>query len=115
MHQSREKESLSLFGILSSRYLIGFETNALNVGLLDKTKSVLGKQTLKEWVSRPIRDKQVLENRHASISLFMASDMRDTTTTLRAHLGHIKNINRLLVRVRESKAKVSDWQYILKV
>ncbi|KAG2193007.1 hypothetical protein INT46_009809 [Mucor plumbeus] len=114
MHQSREKESLSLFGILSIRYLIGFETNALNVGLLDKTTSVLGKQMLKEWVSRPIRDKQALENRHASISLFMASDMRDTTTTLRVYLGHIKNINRLLVRVRESKAKVSDWQYILK-
>lgn len=70
---------------------------------------------LKEWVSRPIRDKQALENRHASISLFMAPDMRDKTINLRTHLRHIKNINRLLVRVRENKAKVNDWQYILKV
>ncbi|CAO3656862.1 unnamed protein product [Mucor fragilis] len=96
MHQMQGKESLSLFG------------------LLDKTTSVLGKHTLKEWVSRPMTDKQTLENRHLAIGLFMASDMRDTSVALRSHLRHIKNIHRLLAKVRESKAKTSDWQYILK-
>lgn len=85
------------------------------IGLLDKTTSVLGKHTLKEWVSRPMTDKQTLENRHLAIGLFMASDMRDTSVALRSHLRHIKNIHRLLAKVRESKAKTSDWQYILKV
>ncbi|KAI8636815.1 DNA mismatch repair protein MutS [Parasitella parasitica] len=96
MHQKREKESLSLFG------------------LLDKTTSAPGKQLLREWVSRPLRDRQTLEDRYLSISLFMTSDMHDTCVALRAHLSHIKNINRLLGRVQESKAKVNDWQYILK-
>ncbi|KAL0142774.1 DNA mismatch repair protein MutS [Mucor lusitanicus] len=96
MHQVQEKESLSLFG------------------LLDKTTSVLGKQMLREWVSRPMTDKKALEDRHLAIGLFMASDMRDTSITLRSHLRHIKNIHRLLARVRESKAKANDWQYILK-
>ncbi|CEP08657.1 hypothetical protein [Parasitella parasitica] len=91
MHQKREKEGLSLFG------------------LLDKTTSVLGKQLLKEWVSRPLQDRQILEDRYLSISLFMASDMRDTCITLRAHLAHIKNINMLLGRVRESKAKFAYY------
>ncbi|KAL9558567.1 hypothetical protein PS6_001209 [Mucor atramentarius] len=85
-----------------------------STGLLDKTTSVLGKQMLRDWVSRPIKDKTTLEDRHLAIGLFMASDMRDTSITLRSHLRHIKNIHRLLARVRESKAKTSDWQYILK-
>ncbi|GAN10577.1 DNA mismatch repair protein msh5 [Mucor ambiguus] len=57
---------------------------------------------------------RALEDRHLTIGLFMASDMQDTSSKLRSHLRHIKNIHRLLARVRESKAKTSDWQYILK-
>ncbi|KAK4514100.1 RNA pol II transcription cofactor [Mucor velutinosus] len=96
MHQIQKKEILSLFG------------------LLNKTTSVLGKEMLREWVSRPMTDKMALEDRHLAIGLFMASDMRDKSIALRSHLRHIKNIHRLLVRVRESKAKTNDWQYILK-
>ncbi|KAL9547867.1 hypothetical protein MBANPS3_005963 [Mucor bainieri] len=89
-----------------------FRYNAAS--LLDKTTSVLGKQMLKEWVSRPMTDKRALEDRHLAIGLFMASDMRDTSTKLSSHLRHIKNIHRLLGKLRESKAKTNDWQYILK-
>ncbi|KAI9470796.1 MAG: muts domain V-domain-containing protein [Benjaminiella poitrasii] len=96
MHQSKEKERLSLFG------------------LLDKTKSVLGKQLLKEWLSRPTRDPRIIASRHAAIRLFSKPELRDKTLELSNSLLHIKNINQLLSRLRESKATINDWQYILK-
>ncbi|KAI8049134.1 DNA mismatch repair protein MutS [Gilbertella persicaria] len=97
MHQQhREKESLSLFG------------------LLNKTKSALGKHMLKDWVARPTQNRKVIEQRQRVIQFLMQSDMREQIVELGSHLKHIKNIHQLLSRVRESKATLNDWQYILK-
>ncbi|KAI7898974.1 muts domain V-domain-containing protein [Cokeromyces recurvatus] len=96
MHQKREKERLSLFG------------------LLDKTKSVLGKQLLKEWLSRPTQEIQVIADRHATIHVFSKPELRDKIIEISSFLKHIKNINRLLSKLRESKATPNDWQSILK-
>ncbi|KAG0866578.1 hypothetical protein G6F16_009379 [Rhizopus arrhizus] len=97
MHQKREKESLSLFG------------------LLNKTKSILGKQRLKEWISRPITNKQMIEERHSTVEFFLRPDIREELQELRDYLSQIRNIHRLLPKIREHKALSNDWQYILKI
>lgn len=91
-------------------------TKALLLGLLDKTKSVLGKQLLKDWVSRPTIDENIIKYRHSMIDLFLSSNAtKEKIVEIRSFLKHIKNINRLLFKVRELKATFTDWQYILKV
>lgn len=85
------------------------------IGLLNKTSSVLGKRLLKEWVSRPSRDKDLLDARHASICYLSQPNIREKVLEMASHLRHIKDIHRLLSRVRETKATSNDWQYILKV
>ncbi|KAG1052921.1 hypothetical protein G6F43_004968 [Rhizopus delemar] len=97
MHQKREKESLSLFG------------------LLNKTKSILGKQRLKEWISHPTTNKQMIEERHSTIEFFLRPDIREELQELRDYLSQIRNIHRLLPKIREHKALSNDWQYILKI
>ncbi|ORE09067.1 hypothetical protein BCV72DRAFT_333979 [Rhizopus microsporus var. microsporus] len=96
MHQKRGKEGLSLFG------------------LLNKTKSVLGKYRLKEWVMRPTTIRKTIEERHASIEFLIRSDVREELQELRSYLSQIKNIHWLLSKVKEHKATPNDWQHILK-
>lgn len=96
MHQKHAKESLSLFG------------------LLDKTSSVLGKYMLYEWVSKPTRDKSILDYRHDAISFFLQDSVKDSIHELCSSLRHIKNFHRILAKVKECKATSNDWQNILK-
>jgi DNA mismatch repair ATPase MutS len=70
---------------------------------------------LAEWVSKPTRDKDIIDYRHESIRYFLQSDMRNAMQELSGNLKHIKNIHRLLAKVKESKSSSNDWQYILKV
>ncbi|CAO3701803.1 unnamed protein product [Rhizopus microsporus] len=96
MYQKRGKEGLSLFG------------------LLNKTKSILGQHRLKEWVMRPTTIRKTIEERHASIEFLIRSDVREELQELRSYLSQIKNIHRLLSKVKEHKATPNDWQHILK-
>jgi DNA mismatch repair protein MSH5 len=82
---------------------------------LNKTKSILGKQRLKEWISRPITNKQMIEERHSTVEFFLRPDIREELQELRDYLSQIRNIHRLLPKIREHKALSNDWQYILKV
>lgn len=76
---------------------------------------MLGTILLSEWVSRPTQDKDVLDYRHESIRFFLQPNMREVTKEFSDNLKHIKNIHRLLSKVKESKTKSNDWQHILKV
>ncbi|RCH88492.1 MutS protein msh5 [Rhizopus azygosporus] len=96
MHQKRGKEGHSLFG------------------LLNKTKSILGQYRLKEWVMRPTTIRKTIEERHAFIEFLIRSDVREELQELRSYLSQIKNIHRLLSKVKEHKATPNDWQHILK-
>ncbi|KAI8889964.1 hypothetical protein K501DRAFT_313117 [Backusella circina FSU 941] len=93
MHQKRGKESLSLFG------------------LLDKTSSVPGKQLLKEWVSRPKMDIQLLQQRHEAISYFISR--KDVMDRLRSDMRFIKNIRGILSKIQENKANPLNWKSMI--
>lgn len=82
---------------------------------MNRTTSVLGKQLFHEWISKPTTDKEILDYRHESIRFFLLADLRDIVLELSGNLKHIKNIHRLLAKIKESKANASDWQHILNV
>lgn len=64
---------------------------------------------------RPTTIRKTIEERHASIEFLIRSDVREELQELRSYLSQIKNIHRLLSKVKEHKATPNDWQHILKV
>ena len=113
---TQQKESVSLFGISLFRLLNKQGLNSFfGTGLLDKTRSVLGKQMLRQWVAHPLQDQKTISDRHMTIRFFSRQVPREKLSEIASLLKHIKNIHRLLSKIKQSKATYSDWQYILKV
>ncbi|KAL9652174.1 hypothetical protein ABK040_013943 [Willaertia magna] len=91
----RPKEGLSLFGIMN------------------KTKSVVGKELLRQWFLKPVMDIEVLRGRYTAIEYFMQFSS-DFNEELRENLKYMKNTKRILKRMREAKASVNDWTNLWK-
>ncbi|CEI93285.1 Putative CK1/CK1/CK1-G protein kinase [Rhizopus microsporus] len=64
---------------------------------------------------RPTTIRKTIEERHASIEFLIRSDVREELQELRSYLSQVKNIHRLLSKVKEHKATPNDWQHILKI
>ncbi|RHZ76807.1 hypothetical protein Glove_192g13 [Diversispora epigaea] len=97
MHmQTKFKEGLSLFGILNN------------------TRTVIGKRLLKQWMLRPTLDLAVLEERFCTIECFLKTDNLEISNQLASCLKHIKNIPKIIEKMK-GKLNVKDWQYALQV
>ena len=97
IHSDKTKEGLSLFGIL------------------DGTKTTLGRTLMREWFLRPSMSLEVIGARHDAVACLFCPENITTNNTLQAHLNGIKNVPRILAAIRTGKAKVSDWQALVKV
>ncbi|KAI8907567.1 muts domain V-domain-containing protein [Powellomyces hirtus] len=95
MHSKRSKEGLSLFGILND------------------TKTPLGRALLKQWFLRPCMDLATIEQRHAAVGFFLKPEIRFEVDQLRACLKHIKNVPRILAKMK-SKISIMEWEVLLK-
>ncbi|KIP05169.1 hypothetical protein PHLGIDRAFT_74704, partial [Phlebiopsis gigantea 11061_1 CR5-6] len=96
IHSDKTKEGLSLFGILNN------------------TNTSLGKALLREWFTRPSMSPVVISARHDAVECFMRSENLGTVDAMHIHLKGIKNVPRILSAMKSSKAKVSDWQGLVK-
>lgn len=97
IHSDKTKEGLSLFGILNN------------------TKTTLGRALLREWLLRPSLLLSVISARHDAVACFLRPENLVTAGAMHAHLKGIKNIPRILGVMRAGRAKVSDWQGLVKV
>ena len=97
IHSDKTKEGLSLFGILNH------------------TKTTLGRALMREWLLRPTLSLSIVSDRHDAIACFMQPDNQTTAGTMHSHLNGIKNIPRILGLLKAGKARVSDWQCLVKV
>ncbi|KAJ3163330.1 MutS protein msh5 [Geranomyces variabilis] len=95
IHSKRSKEGLSLYGILNH------------------TKTPLGRVLLKQWMMRPCMDITVIEERHAAVGFFLRPEIRYETDQLRACMTHIKNIPRIMARMR-THITIPEWEVLLK-
>ncbi|CAG8464444.1 18015_t:CDS:10 [Gigaspora rosea] len=95
MHmQAKSKEGLSLFGILNN------------------TRTVLGKYLLKQWFLRPTLDLAVLDERHRTIECFLQPDNLDISGQFTTCLKHIKNIPKIIENMN-GRLNIKDWQSLL--
>ncbi|XP_046326670.2 mutS protein homolog 5-like [Haliotis rufescens] len=93
---SGAKEGLSLFGILN------------------RCRSQIGSKMLRLWFLRPLRNVDLLKQRHAAIEFFMHARNIEVLTTLSDCLKHIKNVPRIITRMLQAQASVGDWQALYK-
>ncbi|XP_067679638.1 mutS protein homolog 5-like [Haliotis asinina] len=93
---SGAKEGLSLFGILN------------------RCRSQIGSKMLRLWFLRPLRNVEILKQRHAAIEFFMHARNIEVLTTLSDCLKHIKNVPRIITRMLQAQASVGDWQALYK-
>ncbi|KAJ7610685.1 DNA mismatch repair protein MutS [Mycena rosella] len=96
VHSDKTKEGLSLFGILNS------------------TKTTLGRALLRTWLLRPSLSLPVIKARHDAVACFMSSENMVPAHAMHGHLKGIKNVPRILEIMRSGKAKMSDWQGLVK-
>jgi DNA mismatch repair protein MutS len=75
------------------------------LGVLDETATPMGGRLLRRWLNRPLRDRAVLEARHAAIErLLLDGDPAALHTTLRG----VGDIERILARVALRSARPRD-------
>ncbi|KAI9058149.1 hypothetical protein FKP32DRAFT_1582301 [Trametes sanguinea] len=96
IHSDKTKEGLSLFGILNN------------------TKTTLGRALMREWFLRPSMSLSVIRARHDAVECFIRPDNITTASSMHGHLQGTKNIPRVLTAMKAGKAKVSDWQGLVK-
>ncbi|XP_032221965.2 mutS protein homolog 5 isoform X2 [Nematostella vectensis] len=90
------KEGLSLFGVLN------------------RTRSALGSRLLRMWFLRPTRDILVLTERQKAITFFTTPRNIDLIASLQDCLKNVKNVSRILVRMKTAQASITDWQALYK-
>ncbi|KND00198.1 MutS family protein MSH5 [Spizellomyces punctatus DAOM BR117] len=95
MHCKKGKEGFSLFGIM------------------DTTKTPMGRALLRQWFLRPSMSLDVIRERHTAVGYFLRPDIQFAMNQLRGSLKHVKNIPKILTKMR-THASIVEWQAILK-
>ncbi|XP_077981938.1 mutS protein homolog 5-like [Glandiceps talaboti] len=83
-------------------------------GIMNRTKSVLASRLLRLWFMRPIQDIDVLKERQAAVAFFVSPRNIEVLTSLQDALRNIKNVARILGRMKTAQASVGDWQALYK-
>ncbi|KAF8957258.1 hypothetical protein BDZ97DRAFT_2079293 [Flammula alnicola] len=96
VHSDKTKEGLSLFGILNN------------------TKTTLGRSLLRTWLLRPSLSLSVIKSRQDAVGCFVRSENVATANLLHHHLKGIKNMPRIMSLMKDGKAKLADWQGLVK-
>ena len=86
-----------------------------NVGILDNTRTTLGRNLLREWLLRPSLSLPVIAARHATVACFVDPENMTTADDIQKHLSGIKNAPRILKMLKSGTAKVKDWQGVVEV
>ena len=87
----RSKEGFSLFG------------------LFDRTRSLPGRQCLRNWMMRPFCDKERIVQRQNGVALVVRSQNRDFITDLSKLLKKVHDIPRILLRIKKVEATHVEW------
>jgi DNA mismatch repair protein MutS len=74
-------------------------------GVLDRTATAMGARLLRRWISRPLRDRQVVEQRLATVAELLEQRLAEP---LQEELRGIGDVERILARVALGSARPRD-------
>ncbi|MGK0271532.1 MAG: DNA mismatch repair protein MutS [Cocleimonas sp.] len=84
--------------------LMGDHKNTL-ISVLDKTATSMGGRLLSRWLNKPLRDQNVLRNRHQAVESFISQYHYES---LHGLLRHIGDIERIISRIAIATARPRD-------
>ncbi|KAF9533174.1 DNA mismatch repair protein MutS [Crepidotus variabilis] len=96
VHSDKTKEGLSVFGMLNN------------------TRTTLGRSHLRSWLLRPSLSLSVINARHDAVECFALSENIVTANAMHNHLKGLKNMPRIMAQLRSGKGKLADWQGLVK-
>jgi hypothetical protein len=77
--------------------------------LLDRTKSKVGRQRLKEWMLKPLLDRSEISRRQDGVELFLRTDFQTSVGALLNWLEKIGAVDRIIVRMQKCSASPKDF------
>jgi DNA mismatch repair ATPase MutS len=77
--------------------------------LLDRTKSKVGRQRLKEWMLKPLLDRSEISRRQDGVELFLRTDFQTSVGVLLNWLEKIGAVDRIIVRMQKCSAAPEDF------
>lgn len=92
-----------------------FQAPQFSIGILNNTRTTLGRNLLREWLLRPSLSLPVIAARHAAVACFVDPDNITTADDIQGHLSGIKNTPRILKTLKSGKGKIKDWQGLVEV
>jgi len=76
------------------------------LGVLDSTVTAMGGRRLRRWLQRPLRQREVVQQRHQAVSVLLKSD---AGSLLRQQFRHLGDIERILTRMALRSARPRDF------
>lgn len=80
--------------------------NSTLLGVLDATKTPMGARMLRGTIARPLAKKKEIDERLDAVGIFV--DNRSLLTSLRAQLGSVRDIERLVQKIDSNRANPRD-------
>ena len=87
----------------------------LVLGILNGTKTNLGRQLLRTWLLRPSLSLSTISKRHDAVECFSRPENLATVNLIHNHVKGLKNMPRILKALASGKAQLRDWQGFVKV
>jgi DNA mismatch repair ATPase MutS len=101
--------------------MVGYMSPARNngtkfiVGILDQTRTPLGKNLLKQWLHRPSTSLAVIQERQEIVSCFVNPENIMVAEKLHKSVGGLKGAPIALNRLRKGKATLLNWKSMVQV
>jgi DNA mismatch repair ATPase MutS len=89
--QGKDKEGFSLFT------------------LLDRTKSRVGRQCLREWMLKPLLDPSAIKKRHDGIELFLKPELHAAVANVLTSLSNVGPIDKIILRMQKCHSSPNDF------
>ena len=108
-------KALQIFRSVShpSAYKVSTREGLSLFGVLNHTITRHGYKLLKSWFYHPTNNMKILKHRLDVISFFVNSRNEEVLTAIKSNLKHVKNVTKILAKVKTSKLNVTDWINIL--
>jgi MutS domain III len=85
------------------------------IGVLNVTKTNLGRQLLRTWLLRPSLSLSTISKRHDAVECFTRPENLVAVDLMHNHLKGLKNTPKILKALISGKAQLFDWQGFVKV
>ena len=77
--------------------------------LLDRTKSKSGRERLRQWMVQPLRDVNMIKQRHVGMDLFLHPDCHPSVSLVLERLSDVGSMDAILLRMQRCCAQPNDF------